>query len=82
MDITRFVVVGILASAVSAAAFADKTTTIKEPDGSTTTVHTDSHGTQTTTAGGSVYSSGGDRHKEQVDKSTSQGGTITSGPGK
>ena len=55
-----------------------KETTIKEKSGSTTTVRTDSRGTQTSTDGKAVYSSGGDRHKEQVDYSTKQGGSVTS----
>lgn len=55
-----------------------KQTMIKEPSGSNTTVRTDSKGTQTTTDGKTVYSSGGDRHKEQVDYSTKQGGKVTS----
>lgn len=55
-----------------------KETRITEKSGSKTTVKTDSKGTQTKTDGKTVYSSGGDRHKEQVEYSTKQGGTVTS----
>ncbi len=56
----------------------ERTTVIKERDGSTTTVKTDSGGTTVKSNGQGVYTSGGDRHQDQVDHSTQQGGTITS----
>ncbi len=52
-------------------------THIKEASGSETVVRTDRKGTTVTTDGKGVYSSGGDRHKEQVEHSTKNGGTIT-----
>jgi len=67
--------VGLSASIVSAA---DKETKIIEKNGDHTTVRTTSEGTRTTTNGKDVYTAGGDRHKEQVDHSTNQGGKVVS----
>lgn len=51
-------------------------TVIKENDGSTTVVKTDSQGTQVSTDGKTVYFSGEDRHKDQVEYSLKHGGTV------
>ncbi|HCU53642.1 MAG TPA: hypothetical protein DIC36_04955 [Gammaproteobacteria bacterium] len=55
---------------------ADKITTIQEKDGSTTVVKTDVRGTQVENGGKTVYLSGEDRHKEQVDHSVKGGGKV------
>lgn len=70
--------VAVIIFATSMANAQNKETTIKETSGSTTVVRTDSRGTQTTTDGKTVYSSGGDRHRDQVNYSTKQGGKVTS----
>lgn len=65
--------------ACSAGAYAqDKETKITEKDGSKTVVKTDEKGTIVTNDGKAVYTSGGDRHQEQVDHSKKTGGTVTS----
>jgi hypothetical protein len=55
---------------------ADKITTIQEKDGSTTVVKTDVRGTLVENGGKTVYLSGEDRHKEQVDHSVKGGGRV------
>lgn len=61
---------------MTATAGEHKETTIKEHDGSTTRVVTDSSGTEVFSNEKSVYTSGGDRHTEQVDQSVNNGGEV------
>jgi hypothetical protein len=56
----------------------DRTTIIRETDGSHTKVETRGGETKVERGGHEVYHSGGDRHQEQVDHSTKQGGEIVS----
>jgi len=77
---SRFACFSTLCLLLVTSAYAqNKETHITEKDGSKTVVTTDNKGTHVTSDGKSVYSAGGDRHKDQVDHSTKQGGTVTKG---
>jgi len=69
--------IAFMASALFAEnALADRITVIREPNGDKTVVRTDNQGTTVTRNGQGVYTSGGDRHQDQVDYSTKQGGQV------
>jgi hypothetical protein len=57
---------------------AERETVIQERNGDRTLIHTDGKGTTVTRAGRLIYNAGGDRHQEQVDHSTKDGGKVIS----